>query len=162
MFRLVAAALIVSFTAGPAYAAGNDSTNDYGGPLSLAAADSAAVLAADRDWSLALARVSPGMNRPAALPALYASLAALSIYDGYTTSRGLSRGAQEANPIMRGVVGSPAAFWTMKAATSIGPMLVAERLWRRNRAAAIAVMVLANSLAAVVAANNAHVLGQLR
>ena len=168
MFRFIASAsLIVSLTALPVYAADTGAKNDNDRTLSpalrfLSTAESAAALAAESDRSLSPAQFRHAAKRPAALSTLYVSLATLNILDGYTTSRGLSRGAQEANPIMRGAAGNPAAFWTLKAAASIGPMLVAERLWHKNRAAAIVVMVLANSVAAAVAVNNAHVLGQLR
>jgi len=100
--------------------------------------------------------------RPVALPGLYAMLIALQAYDGYSTLHGLALGAREANDTMHGVVESPTAMWGVKAAAAVTPMLIAEHLWRHhNRAGAIATMVVANSVAVAVAANNARVLHQL-
>ena len=56
--------------------------------------------------------------RPAALPAFYASLAALQLFDGYSTTRALAGGAKEANRVMKGVVTRPAVFWSVMAAVA--------------------------------------------
>jgi hypothetical protein len=99
-------------------------------------------------------------NRPAGLVALYASFAALQAFDAISTTKGIDRGAAEANPIMSGVAGNPAAFWTIKAATSVGVVLAVERLWKRSKPGAIAVMVIANGLSAALAAHNIGILNQ--
>ena len=41
-------------------------------------------------------------------------------------------------------------------------ILIAERMWKTNRVAAVLTMVAANSAMAIVAANNARVLQQVR
>lgn len=97
--------------------------------------------------------------RPSVLPVLYASYAALQVYDVYSTRQALSRGAREANPLMQPVVGSQGAFWAVKASATIGTIAAAERLWKKDRkAAAIAVLVVSNGIAALVAARNAGTL----
>jgi hypothetical protein len=96
------------------------------------------------------------------LPALYASYAALQAFDVYSTRQALARGAREANPLMQGVVGNTGAFMAVKAGVAAATIVAAERLWKGNKAAAIAVMVASNSVAAVVAARNARTLRQLR
>jgi Domain of unknown function (DUF5658) len=101
-------------------------------------------------------------SRPMALAPLYASFASLQAFDVYSTQRALSNGAHEANPMMKTVVGNPAVFWTVKAAATVAPMMAAERLWKTNRVAAIAVMVASNGVMAAVAAHNASVIKQLR
>ncbi len=93
-------------------------------------------------------------RRPAALPVLYVSLAGLQVYDAYSTTRGLSQGARELNPLMRGIAGNSAALWTVKAATTASSILVAERLWKRNRTAAILTMLALNGVVASVATHN--------
>lgn len=109
------------------------------------------------------ARVERALARPAALPALYASYAALQVFDIYSTRQALARGAREVNPLMHGVVGNPATFWALKASVTAGTIFAAERLWKNNnKAAAIAVMVASNGIAAIVASKNAHTLRQLR
>lgn len=101
-------------------------------------------------------------SRPVALPALYAGYAALQVYDIYSTRQALARGAREANPFMQGVAGNQSSFWALKAGLTVGTIVAAERLWKTNKPAAIAVMVVSNSVAAVVAARNGRVLRQLR
>ena len=108
------------------------------------------------------ARIGRAAARPAVLPALYGSYVALQVYDIHSTRQGLARGATEANPLMQGVVGHPAAFMALKGGVAMGTILLAERLWKTNKAGAIAVMVASNSVAALVAARNSQTLRQLR
>ena len=113
------------------------------------------------DWSLPPVEIGAG-RRPSVLPVLYVSLAALQGFDAYSTTAALARGAQEANPMMRGVAGNSAAFWAVKAASTAGSIWAAERLWKTNRVGAIVTMVVVNGVAASVAARNASVLKALR
>jgi hypothetical protein len=106
--------------------------------------------------------VGGGMKRPAALTGLYASLAGLQVFDVVSTARGMKQGAREANPLMQGAVSNSAMFWSIKAATTALPMIMAEKMWKRNKVGAIVMMTVANSVAATVAANNARVLRAAR
>jgi uncharacterized protein DUF5658 len=146
-----------------------------GGSLPAAAADADASsvvtvvqpaalprLAGDVDWSLAPVQLG-GPKRGAVLPLLYGTLAGLNAFDAHSTTRGVAGGATEANPLMRAVVGNPAAIWAVKGGVTIASIAVAERLWRQHhRGSAIAVMVISNGMMAVVAARNASVIRQLR
>ena len=116
------------------------------------------VFAADPPASLA----ATPLERPAALPVLYTTLAGLQIYDGYSTLSGRARGAREANPLMQWMTASPARFWTVKAATTAASIVVAERLWKHNKAGAIATMAAVNGVAVMVAARNGSVLKRTR
>jgi hypothetical protein len=102
------------------------------------------------------------LARPAVLPVLYVGFAALQVFDIYSTRQALAQGAHESNPVMQGIAGNPVAFAAVKVATAMIPMLIAERMWKTHRIAAIVTMVAANSAMAMVAANNARVLRQLR
>ena len=145
MFRLIAATLLVmGLSALPASAAD--------------AAD--AVVNVDTKIIFTVPDVQP--HRPAVLPTLYASFVSLQAYDVYSTRRGLSQGAIEANPLMQGVVGSTPGFIAMKAVTTGASIFIAERLWKTNRKAAIITMIVANGVMGAVAANNARVLQQTR
>ena len=124
----------------------------------FAADDAAAPAAATTVVSARLTRV---VSRPAMLPALYVSYTALQAYDVYSTKQALTRGAVEANPLMQGVVGNTGAMIAVKAAVAAGTIVAAERLWKTNKAAAIAVMVASNGVTAMVAARNARTLRQL-
>lgn len=107
-------------------------------------------------------RFGKALSRPKLLPALYVSYAALQAFDVFSTKQALSQGARETNPLMQGVVGNTGAFVAVKAAVAVGTIVAAERLWKTNKTAAIAVMVASNSVAAIVAARNARTLRQLR
>jgi len=151
MVRVAAIVVLsVSLAGIPALAA----EADNGQPAAAGAAIPAGAAA-----RLAPPRIGP-TPRPAALPALYVSLAALQIFDGVSTARGLALGAREANPLMAGASDHPIAFWATKAAATAVPMVLAERMWKRHRAGAIIVMALANGVVAAVAANNARVLAR--
>jgi hypothetical protein len=106
--------------------------------------------------------VAPTLKRPVVLPVLYVSLAALQVHDGYATAVGLSRGAEESNPLMRGIAGQPVVFWTVKTAATAGAIWTAERLWKRHRAAAVVAMIAVNGVMASVAARNVVTLRTLR
>ena len=113
--------------------------------------------------ALPLVRFTPraATTRPGALPPLYITLAILQGVDGYSTNRGVARGAVEANGVMAPFVGNPARFWAVKVAITALPIIVAERMWKKNRAGAIMTLVATNTVSAIVAAHNARVLGQL-
>lgn len=161
MFRAALIAAIGSLaigTAHPAFAA--DQTSADAAAAGTVALSAQAVTAPRVEQPLSWTYTAPVRSeRPVALPLLYTSLAAAQVFDAYSTRQGLASGAREANPLMRG---EGAAFWTMKAVGTAVPIIIAERMWKKNKAAAIVTMVLANSVMAVVAANNAQVLGRQR
>ena len=98
-------------------------------------------------------------SRPAILPPLYVGLAALQAYDGYSTIRGVRQNKSEANPLVGGLAGRPALFWSIKAASTAATIYFADQLWRQHhRKQAIATMIVANGVMAAVAARNASVL----
>jgi Domain of unknown function (DUF5658) len=104
--------------------------------------------------------VSPEVTgRPAALPALYASLTALQVYDGYATLRGVRGGAPETNPLAGALAVHPAAFWTVKAVSTVTTIYFAEQLWRQHRRGeAILTVVVANALMGAIAVRNTQIL----
>ena len=162
MFRTTASAtlaigLFLGIAVMPASAAESAASSS-----GMAAAATAAVaeLVNDTDWSMPAVRVGGSHNgRGAILPSLYASLAALNVYDAVSTKQGLARGAVEANPGMSGIVGSNASLWATKAVTTAGAILISEHLWKTNhKVQAIAVMVISNGIMSAVAAHNASVI----
>ncbi|HXE79327.1 MAG TPA: DUF5658 family protein [Vicinamibacterales bacterium] len=92
--------------------------------------------------------------RPAALVPLYASFAALQALDAQTTIAGLRRGHTEANPVLAPVAGRPALLIGAKSAIAVGTIVVSEKLWRRHRTAAVALMVAVNAAHAAVVVHN--------
>jgi hypothetical protein len=139
MFRTAAAIILaLGLSTLPAYAAGEDSAPRI-------------VL------TLPVVRTP---TRPAALPLLYAGLVGLQAYDVYSTRTALGRGASEANPLMGGVAGNTAGLVVAKAVSTAGIIFISERLWKKNRVAAILTVAVANGIMAGVAMNNARVLNQ--
>ena len=92
--------------------------------------------------------------RPGALVPLYASFATLQALDAHSTARALDYGAVEANPVMKGIAGNPAALLAVKAAGTAGVIFASEKMWKKNRAAAVFFMVAANSAMAWVVQHN--------
>lgn len=146
MFRLTAAmTLFLGLTALPARAADGDAD------------------VATNGVKVIITSTAPvNTNRPAALPLLYGSLVGLQAYDVYSTHQGLSRGAQENNPLMQGVVGNSTSAVVAKAASTAVTIAIVERLWKTNKTAAIVTMIVANGVMSAVAVNNARVLHQIQ
>jgi hypothetical protein len=92
---------------------------------------------------------------------LYVSYATLEALDVQSTLHGLSRGAVEQNPIMQGVVGSPAGLIAVKAGVAVVTIAVVDKVAKKNKPLAIVLMVAANSVAATVVANNYRVIQRL-
>lgn len=159
MYRTVALVVLsLTVVSGSAFAA--EETTPSGQTPSLGL-EQATPVAGTVLWSGRAVETSV-TRRPSVLPALYVSLAALQAFDAYSTTAGLSRGAQEANPMMQGVAGNKAAFWAVKAGTTAASIWFAERMWKTNRVGAIVTMVAVNGMMASVAARNASVLKAVR
>ncbi len=100
--------------------------------------------------------MAPGVpaRRPKALPALYASFGALQALDAASTYRALDRGASEANPVLKGIASNPGAMVAVKAASFASTVYLAERLWKKNRTAAVVAMTCVNAAYAVIVSHN--------
>ncbi len=109
---------------------------------------------ADQDWTGRPVVAPRAARRPGALPWLYVSFGAVQALDVYSTARALESGAKEQNPVLAQFRGHLGATLALKAATGAATIFAVERLWKKNRAGAIAVMVAANGVTAVVAAHN--------
>jgi hypothetical protein len=96
-------------------------------------------------------------DRPAALMPLYGSLIALQGLDIHSTRRALGSGGSEANPAMRPVVKNSAAFVAVKAGATAGVIWASEKLWKKNRKAAVIFASVVNVAMAAVVANNYRV-----
>jgi len=93
-------------------------------------------------------------RRPGALVPLYISFAALQALDIHSTLRAPAYGGREANPVVDGMLGSPAAFVAAKAGVTAAVCVASERLWKRNKAAAIVTMIALDSAYAAIVAHN--------
>jgi hypothetical protein len=94
-------------------------------------------------------------DRPAALAPLYVSLVSVNILDVDSTYDALrSANGREANPIVSRIVDRPAVFIAVKAATTAVSIWTAEKLWKKHRIAAVAVVGIANATLAATVVNN--------
>jgi hypothetical protein len=93
--------------------------------------------------------------RPPVLVPLYLSLAALHVADTVATVQAVrEHDAREMNPAMRPFAGDHAALLLIKSASMAGTVFAVEKLWKRNRAAAIITMIGINAAYAAVVSNN--------
>jgi len=93
-------------------------------------------------------------SRPAALTAMYASLAGLNALDVYSTRRAIDAGAREANPLMNRASGSTGTMLALKALSTAGTVFFAERAWKKSRKGTIVLMAVLNGVTAAVTARN--------
>ena len=96
----------------------------------------------------------PALKRPVSMVPLYVTFAALQLLDAHSTTRGLRNGAVEGNPLMAGIASHAGALYATKIATAAATVFVGERLWRKNRLAAIVTMLAVNSAYAFVVNHN--------
>ena len=99
-------------------------------------------------WSMSQAPHS----RPLALPVLYGSYGLLQAMDIVSTKQAIAAGAHEANPL--GTSGNLGATIAIKAGTGAATFFAAEKLWKKNRAGAVMLMVVANGVSAAVVSHN--------
>jgi hypothetical protein len=147
--QVAAAVLIVWVTS----AGGHASAQEPAAPaLKVAAGDAISGITPPMSAPPPAALVEP--RRPGALVPLYASFAAFQVVDAQSTLHALSRGGVEANPIMKGIAGKPVALVAVKAAATTGVIVASEKMWKKNRTAAVVFMLAANSAMAWVVQNN--------
>jgi hypothetical protein len=93
-------------------------------------------------------------DRPAALVPLYASFITLQILDLHSTHDAISRGGVETNPALAGLADNMVAMSAVKAAGAAGVIFLSEKIRTRNKAAAVGLMIVANSAMAWVVQHN--------
>ena len=93
-------------------------------------------------------------SRPAALTAMYVSLAGLNALDVYSTRRAIAAGAHEANPLMGRASASTGTMLAMKALSTAATVFFAERAWKKSRKGTIVLMAVLNGVTAAVTARN--------
>ena len=105
------------------------------------------------------ARISaqvPHAKRGMVLPALYGMLGAMQVWDVYSTSTALNAGAKERNPAAAVFAENTGQLIGLKMATTASTIFFAERMWKKNKAAAIIMMVAINGATAAVSLHNVH------
>ena len=101
-----------------------------------------------------LSDYSPTVKRPAILPALYVTLGAMQVWDVYSTRAAIGAGAREANPTAAAFSRNAGALLGLKAATTAGTILFAERMWKKNKVGAVVMLVAINGATAAVSMHN--------
>lgn len=116
----------------------------------------AVMLVVPRDAAAQSVRADAGRaaTRPSALVPLYISFTALQALDAHSTLTAIGTGARETNPVVRSAMTMPAGMVALKAGTAVGVVYLTEKLWKRNRTAAVLTMIALNSAYATIAAHN--------
>ena len=96
----------------------------------------------------------PEPRRPVALPPLYVMFASLQVLDFHSTRSAMARGYEESNPVLRPVADNRGALLLVKVGATAATIVAVEKLWKRNRVAAVATMVAVNTGYAIIVANN--------
>lgn len=144
-----------SFASTMPYAPGVGSATAPIFPLA-AAAEAAPMAEAAQTRPVELARPGAGSGSFDApiRRSMYVSFAALQLMDAVSTRKALSAGANEANPLMGGIVRNNAALFAVKAGTAAATTFLAERLAKKHpRRATILMAVLNGAYAAIVVHN---------
>jgi Domain of unknown function (DUF5658) len=93
-------------------------------------------------------------RRPSLLVPLYITFGALQAMDAHSTMQALRGGAREQNPIVEPFGRNGAALFAIKSATTVGTIVLAEKLRQRHPVKAMVMMTAVNvAYAAIVAAN---------
>lgn len=100
--------------------------------------------------------------RPAPLVSLYVSFATLQALDVASTRTALRAGSVEANPLVASFAGSPLALTAVKAGVAGAMIYASERLWKKNRKAAVLTMIGLNVAYGAVVAHNYGVAARQR
>ena len=94
------------------------------------------------------------VSRPAAVTVMYGTLGALQALDAYSTRRALANGAAEVNPILKDAAGNRGAMVAAKVLSTASSIYFAERVWKKNRKAAVVLMAVVNGVTGAVVARN--------
>jgi hypothetical protein len=99
--------------------------------------------------------------RPGALLPLYGSLVGLQVLDIHSTHGAIESGdGRESNPAMQPVVKNSAAFVAVKAGATAGVIWASEKMWKKNRKAAVIFASAVNIAMAAIVANNYRVVSR--
>ena len=143
MNRIIALTLLlVALTTSSVAAAENESS-------ATPFADAAATLAVPASIAIDL-----NEKRPAILPTLYVTFAAMQALDIYSTTAALKAGARETNPLAAPFVGNPASMIGLKLMSTASTIYYAERMWKTNRTKAVVVLAAINGAMAMVSVHN--------
>lgn len=93
-------------------------------------------------------------QRPNTLIPLYVSFGVLQVFDTQSTVDAIARGGMEANPVLKGIAGNPVALVAVKAAGTSGVIFATEKMWKKNKRAAVIFMMAANCAMAWVVKSN--------
>ena len=102
-----------------------------------------------------IAHLAASAGQRSTLHALSGAYIVMSMFDYVSTTQALNRGAEERNPLLAAMAQHSGTLLLTKAAITASTILMAQRLWKRNRPAAIAVMVGANLATGFIAFHNA-------
>lgn len=95
-----------------------------------------------------------GGDRSPVLMSLYGSLAALNVLDVVSSRKAIAAGGTERNPLMKDAIQSNHLSLGIKAASTLGTVVMIDRISKKSRTAAIVTAVIANGVTAAIVASN--------
>jgi hypothetical protein len=134
---------------------------DFGAAVSLSIAQPIRLSELEQG-PIQIAPVNRSSGSSATLKSLYASTAIMQGLDVHSTMAVLKHGGGEANPLMGGLVTNKAAFIGVKAAVAAGTIMAAHQIGKRNKVAAVVMLVAINSAYAFVVQHNYRVARSLQ
>ena len=94
------------------------------------------------------------MKRPAILPAMYVTSAAVQAMDVYSTTMALKAGARESNPVAAPFAGNPGSMIGLKVVSTASAIYFTEKMWKTNPVKAVLVLAAINSATAMISMHN--------
>ena len=149
MFGRITTLTVAALCIGVLHASADDQFANAPGAAPIA---TAVARAANESEPTTLWTLSQTPKRPGLLPMLYGTYAGLQVMDIVSTRKAIAAGAREANPLMQR--GGMAATVGIKAASGVGMVYVSEKMWKKHRVGAIALMAAMNGVSAAVVAHN--------
>jgi hypothetical protein len=150
MFRRTATLTLAILFSGAFHGTASAQDNDATGAGRIGSAITNAAKASEPTVTLWTLSQTP--KRPGMLPVLYGTYAGLQVMDIVSTRKAIAAGAREANPLMP--QGGMAATVGIKAASGVGMVFVAEKMWKKHRTGAIVLMAAMNGVSAAVVSHN--------
>ena len=155
---VVSLSLSIALVAGPCFAQDASSAVEEVGPAAdLNALPASPIIGFPEVPRIAAAtlRFAPRSKPPSTLVSLGLSFAAFQALDAHSTLNAAASGnGRELNPVVAGLLHQPAALVAFKGATTAGIVYLSHELAKRNRTAAILMMVGMNSAYGYVAWHN--------
>ena len=130
--------------------------------LRLSAAVREAVAGLDQIPRIERPKPAPRQPSSVTLNSLYVATAVVQALDVHSTLLGIRSGAVEANPMMETMVKRPGVFIATKAALSVGTIMAARSVAKKNKVTAVIALAAVNAVYGAVVYRNYQIARTMR